>query len=101
MELPNNLAPLIEGLAKLPQQKIAKVISICLLGYIAYLAAPLGLMIFNLLGFYYLQNFVYKGGFFISVELIPVITTMIWATFFFNQIFARIILTILDKIIPQ
>ena len=39
MELPNKLAALAEGLDKLPQQKIAKGISICLLGYIAYLAA--------------------------------------------------------------
>lgn len=41
MQLPNNLALLTEVLSKLPQQKIAQAISICLLGYIAYLAAQI------------------------------------------------------------
>ena len=41
MQLPNNLVALTEALAKLPQQKIAQAISICLFGYIAYIAAQI------------------------------------------------------------
>jgi len=41
MQLPNNLVSLTEALAKLPQKKIAQAINICLLAYIAYLAAQM------------------------------------------------------------
>jgi len=41
MQLPNNLTPFIEVLARLPQQKIARAMSILLLAYIAYLAAQI------------------------------------------------------------
>lgn len=68
---------------------------------IAYLAAPAGLILFFIGGFYYIQNFVYEGGFFISVELVPMFVTMIWAVIFFNQIVARIVLFVIDKVLPQ
>jgi general secretion pathway protein C len=41
MELPNNLTSLNEALTKLPQQRIAKVISVLLLIYIAYIFSQL------------------------------------------------------------
>ena len=41
MQLPNNLTPFIEVLARLPQQKIARAMSVLLLAYVAYLAAQL------------------------------------------------------------
>jgi general secretion pathway protein C len=41
MQLPNNLTPFIEVLARLPQQKIARAISILLVIYVAYLAAKI------------------------------------------------------------
>lgn len=41
MSLPNNLTSLLEMMSKLPQQKIAKAISVILLGYIAYQGAQL------------------------------------------------------------
>jgi len=41
MQLPNNLASFIEVLTRLPQQKIAKTMSLILLVYIAYLAAQM------------------------------------------------------------
>jgi general secretion pathway protein C len=41
MQLPNNLTPFIEVLARLPQQKIARAISILLVVYIAYLGAQI------------------------------------------------------------
>ncbi|MFT5758240.1 MAG: general secretion pathway protein C [Alteromonadaceae bacterium] len=41
MQLPNNLTPFIEVLARLPQQKIARALSILLIVYVAYLAAQL------------------------------------------------------------
>ncbi|MHA2031664.1 MAG: hypothetical protein ACW99A_09910 [Candidatus Kariarchaeaceae archaeon] len=65
---------------------------------IAYLAAPIGLMLFIIGGLYYLQNFMYEDGFFISIELVAMFTTMIWAVIYFNQIIARVILLVLDKI---
>lgn len=68
---------------------------------IAYLAAPLGLILFNLVGAFYLQDFLYPEGFFISVELTFMFSTMIWAVFFYNQVLARIVLYIIDKILPQ
>jgi hypothetical protein len=68
---------------------------------IAYLAAPIGFMLFFISGFYYIQNFAYEGGFFISIELVPMFATMIWAVLFFNQIVARIVLLVADKILPN
>lgn len=68
---------------------------------IAYLAGPVGLLIFFIVGSYYIQNFVNEGGFFISIELVPVFVTMIWAVLFFNQVVARIILFVIDRILPQ
>ncbi len=68
---------------------------------IAYLAAPLGLLLFNFVGSYYLQDFLYPDGFFLSVELTLMFSTMIWAVFFYNQVIARIVLYIIDKILPQ
>jgi len=68
---------------------------------IAYLAAPVGLLIFFIGGSYYLQNFLNEGGFFISIELVPVLVTMIWTVLFFNQIVARIILFVIDRVLPQ
>ena len=41
MELPNNFASLTEALTKLPQQRIAKVISVLLLTYVAYILSQL------------------------------------------------------------
>jgi len=41
MQLPNNLTPFIEVLARLPQQKIAKAMSILLVVYVAYLGAQI------------------------------------------------------------
>ena len=41
MQLPNNISSSLAFVAKLPQQKIAQVVAIILLGYIAYLSAEL------------------------------------------------------------
>ena len=41
MQQPNNLTPFIEVLARLPQQKIARAMSILLIAYVAYLAAQM------------------------------------------------------------
>ena len=45
MELPNNMASLTETIAKLPQQKIAQVVIILMLAYIAYLGAQITWML--------------------------------------------------------
>ncbi|WDE05624.1 type II secretion system protein GspC [Thalassomonas viridans] len=45
MELPNNLASLNETIAKLPQQRIAQVVIILMLAYIAYLGAQITWML--------------------------------------------------------
>ena len=68
---------------------------------IAFLAAPIGLMLFHLIGSFYLQDFLYPDGFFISVELLVMFSTMIWAVLFYSQIIARIVLYALDNILPQ
>lgn len=68
---------------------------------IAFIAAPAGLVLFFIGGLYYIQNFTYEGGFFISIELVPMLVTMIWAVLYFNQIVARIILFVIDRILPQ
>lgn len=68
---------------------------------IAYSAAPIALVLFFVAGLYYIQNFMYEGGFFISVELVPMFVTMIWAVVFLNQIVARAILFVLDNVLPQ
>lgn len=45
MELPNNMASLNETIAKLPQQRIAQVVIILMLAYIAYLGAQITWML--------------------------------------------------------
>ena len=71
-------------------------------GYdIAFLAAPLGVLLFQLLGSYTVQNYIQPGGFYISVELMSVFSTMLFAMFFFSQWIARISLFVVNKILPN
>ena len=68
--------------------------------YVTFFAAPIGTILFFIIGNYYLQDLIMPGGFFIEMVLYPVYLAMIWIVLSINQLLAFFVLFLLNKIIP-
>ncbi|MHA2248886.1 MAG: hypothetical protein ACXAD7_00925 [Candidatus Kariarchaeaceae archaeon] len=68
---------------------------------VVFLAAPVATFLFAIIGSFQLQNFIDPEGFYISEELATMFAAMIWSVMIFNQLIARFILYILEKILPN
>jgi hypothetical protein len=68
--------------------------------YVTFFAAPIGTILFFIIGNYYLQDLLIPGGFFIEMVLYPVYLAMIWIVLSINQLLAFLVLFLLNKFIP-
>lgn len=65
---------------------------------IVHMAAPLAVIAYILYAHYFVQDLIAPGGVFIPLELYPVFALAIWLVFYFNQITARVLLFIFDRL---
>lgn len=62
-----------------------------------FLAGPIAFVVFFGYSVYMIQNLIAPQGFFLSIELFTVFASVLWTVFFINQLVARFILLLLDR----